>query len=226
MTVQLLEVLGTDLTVVNAARVSMQKESYFDWEYVEGSSGIYKEVLNERDEKLIKYLADHNHWTPFAHPQLQFRIKMPIFVARQWYKHIVGLVRNEVSRRYVSDIPEFFYPTSWRERAASVKQGSGNDIVDDRDKYFFNLLGHVYDTSVTAYREMLKANCCPEQARMVLPQGMQTEFIETGSLAAYARICKLRLDPHAQYEVQLYAEMISDIVKQHFPVSWRYLINE
>lgn len=222
--VQLMDVMGSDLTVVNAARVSMSKES------VEHPSGS----LYEHDERLISYLARHNHWTPFSHPQVSLRIKMPIFIARQWFKHQVGFARNEVSRRYVSDTPEFFLPTEWRGRAPNVKQGSSNEIVDTLRHFDpctweswqtepMNLAALHNQASLQSYSELLDSGVCPEQARMVLPQSMYTEFIETGSLAAYARLCKLRLDPHAQLEVRQYAQVVSDLIEPYFPVSWKAL---
>jgi thymidylate synthase (FAD) len=203
--VQLIDVMGTDLTVVNAARVSMSKESL---------------EMCDQDERLIAYLARHNHWTPFAHPQITLRIRMPIFVARQWFKHQIGITRNEVSRRYVSDEPEFFMPATWRARAANVKQGSSTDAV--RDTYEVQcVVAEVYRAAHESYTYLLQAGVCPEQARMVLPQAMFTEFVETGSLAAYARLARLRLDPHAQLEVREYAQQVADIIAPLFPVSWK-----
>lgn len=240
--VQLIDHMGSDLTVVNAARVSMAKES--DWEYDThwGLNGLeeYTEFkdrphLSKRDCGLISYLAKHKHWTPFSHPQIQLRIKMPIFVARQWFKHMIGFTRNEVSRRYVDDTPEFYCPRSWRGRAENVKQGS-----TDEDVLWSHCMvlsgGFVADlgTNAEAYSEMMRHSLefyecllaqgvCPEQARMVLPQSMYTEFVETGSLAAYARLAGLRLDPHAQKEVRHYAEAIDKIMAELFPISWAAL---
>lgn len=227
--VQLLDHMGDDLMVVNAARVSMAKES--GWEHDDESL-----FLNERDLGLIYYLAKHNHWTPFSHPQVQLRIKMPIFIARQWFKHMVGFTRNEVSRRYVADAPELYIPTEWRKKADNVKQGSshevflGTDPLWDEGAGLIGTINEVVDDvtcgAVWSYGELLKRGVCPEQARMVLPQSMYTEFIETGSLAAYARLCNLRLDPHAQKEVRLYAGAVFQIIKELFPVSAKALIKE
>lgn len=216
--VELLHHMGSDLMVVNAARVSMKKES--DYEFDDGVLGGY--YLAERDVKLINYLAKHNHWTPFSHPQVQLRIKMPIFIARQWYKHMVGLTRNEVSRRYVDDTPEFYVPTEWRLRATNVKQGSSDETIPVRKPGITSF----YKAITESYEEVLEAGVAPEMARMLLPQSMYTEFIETGSLAAYARLCKLRLDPHAQKEVRQYAEAVDTILAQLFPVSWTALSKE
>ena len=206
--VELIDHMGDDLMVVNAARVSMAKEhDEFDW---------------ETDPKLIRYLAKHKHWTPFSHPQVQLRIKMPIFVARQWFKHMVGFTRNEVSRRYVDDAPEFHIPAVWRGRAPSVKQGSSDEPVV-LPLWLAERVIDFYDRAENLYDALLENNVCPEQARMVLPQSMYTEFIETGSLAAYARLASLRLDPHAQKEIQLYAGTVDSILSAFFPVSWEAL---
>ncbi len=197
-----------DLLVVNAARVSMGKRT---------------EEIRDKDVRLIHYLATHNHWTPFAHPIFHFRIKMPIFVAREWFRHTVGLARNEVSRRYVDDDPDFFLPDSWRARADNVKQGSGEDLPEDVQQrcnisYWEHLRG-----AERMYKAFLAEGVCPEQARMLLPQSMMTEFVETGSLAAYARICNLRLDSHAQKEIQVYAKSISRHLAAAAPISWEAL---
>lgn len=219
--VELLHLMGDDLMVVDAARVSMNKQS--DWD-MEGDEWVPS--LKEADKRLIQYLATHNHWTPFSHPQVQLRIKMPIFIARQWFKHMVGFTRNEVSRRYVSDTPDLHIPAELRLRAPNVKQGSSDKVfVEDKDNDYniYNWMRDSAEDAVNLYGAMLDAGICPEQARMVLPQSMYTEFIETGSLAAYARLAKLRLDPHAQKEVRLYAEAVDDILSKLFPVSWEAL---
>jgi thymidylate synthase (FAD) len=205
--VELLDVFGDDLTVVNAARVSFAKES---------------EEMTPKDEKLIQYLASHQHITPFFHPQLRFRIKMPIYVAREWFRHGIGFARNEVSRRYVDTVPECYNPTDIRERDQNVKQGSKssniqeNDIVSQRIK-------EIQDELVDKYKNLLDLKVAPELARGILPQSMYTEFIETGSLSAYARLCNLRLDPHAQFEIQQYAQAVSDLIQTKFPVCWASL---
>jgi thymidylate synthase (FAD) len=206
--VDLLDHMGSDLTVVNAARVSMDKVSL---ELVEG------------DTKLINYLAKHGHWTPFSQPQIQLRIKMPIFIARQWFKHQVGFTRNEMSRRYVSSEPELYMPTEWRGKAESVKQGSGDVLPDSYD--FYDIARDASVKAIKDYNLFIRNGVCPEQARMVLPQSMYTEFVETGSLAAYARLAKLRLDPHSQKEIQWYAQAVSDIIEPLFPKAWEALSN-
>ena len=207
--IELLDHMGDDLAVVNAARVFMYKESL---------------TLCADDEKLIRYLAKHNHWTPFAHVQFQFRIKMPIFVAREWTRSNIGLARNEVSRRYVDTPPEFWTPKgAWRGRAENVKQGSGEllpeEVCDDATRLYWEAV----DVCSENYRAMLDIGVCPEQARTLLPQSMLTEFVETGSLAAYARIYNLRSDPHAQVEIQDYAHAISEAIAPIVPVSWAAL---
>ena len=212
--IQLVDLMGSDLSVVNAARVSMHKVSEWD------DLGR----LMESDVKLINYLAKHKHWTPFSHPQISFRIKMPIFIARQWFKHMVGFTRNEVSRRYVSDKPEIYSPQEWRKSAPNVKQGS-SDEVHESNEHFKIATDKVMYTALGAYDALIGSGVCPEQARMVLPQAMYTEFIETGSLAAYARLCSLRLDPHAQKEIRMYAESISEELLKLFPISWKAMTN-
>jgi len=214
MKAELIETMGTDLTVVNAARVSFDKES-FD--------------LDERDEKLIGYLARHNHWTPFSHPQIMIRETVPIFVARQRFKHMVGFTYNEVSRRYVDDEPEFFWPDVWRARPeGSVKQGSGfSDIevitVDGMQASPAEHYENFLEVALELYKNMIGDGVAPEQARMVLPQSMYTSYYVTGSLAAWARLYKQRIDPHAQVEIQDLAKQIGEILEPLFPVSWPVL---
>ena len=205
--IELLDHMGDDLAVVNAARVSMHKESL---------------TLCESDEKLIRYLAKHKHWTPFAQVQFKFRISMPIFVARQYFRHQVGLLRNETSRRYVDNPPEFWNPNgAWRGRAEHVKQGSGDLLIGRHTAQ--TIYENAIDVAATSYNLLLEKGVCPEQARAVLPQSMMTEFIETGSLAAYARIYGLRTDPHAQKEIQDYALAIGEHIEKIVPVSWAAL---
>lgn len=207
--VELLESFGSDLTVVNAARVSLHKHSdYFE----------------ERDEKLIKYLVKHNHESPFFHPQVRFRIKMPIWMAREWYRHTIGFARNEVSRRYVDNEPTFHIPSGLRLRAPNKKQGSLDEIHPENTQ-LINAFKESCYKSVAMYNLLLGQKVAPEQARMVLPQNMMTEFIETGSLAAYARLYRLRTSPDAQEEIRKVAEMIGEKMLILFPVSWRELVN-
>ena len=210
--------MGSDLDVVNAARVSFDKES--QWEVAAGYRRYDTGILSEKDQKLIHYLAKHNHWTPFGHTSISLRIKAPIFVARQLGKHQVGFVWNEVSRRYVDSEPEFYIPDAWRKRAENVKQGSADEAVEEPvDVWVKNFTSE----ALSFYKDLLKAEVCPEQARMILPQNMMTEWIWTGSLAAYARVCKLRLDPHTQKETRHIAALISDECAKLFPISWNAL---
>ena len=207
--VELLDTFGDDLTVVNAARVSFHKEST---------------EFTPKDAGLVKYLATHEHTSPFFHPQLRFRLKMPIFVAREWFRHTVGFARNEVSRRYVDDKPEVWIPGTFRERDQNLKQGSKATEVQNAESVR-GLYSTTVDACMKTYEAMLESGVAPEIARSILPQGMYTEFIETGSLAAYARLCRLRLDPHAQVEIQEFAGAVADFILTKFPVSWAALIS-
>lgn len=206
--VERLEVFGSDLTVVNAARVSFDKESL---------------VMDPRDERLVSYLAKHGHNSPFFHPQVRFRIRMPIFVAREWFRHTVGFARNEVSRRYVDDEPENWIPTVLRARDANKKQGSKEEPIANNSERVEQIQKYMKET-VTFYNLLLADGVAPEIARAILPQAMYTEFIETASLAAYARLCGLRLDPHAQAEIREFAGAVSAAMSEAFPVSWRALM--
>lgn len=227
--VTLVDSMGSDLAVVNAARVSFNKKS--EYETIEvgydedcnpGEPHTVKR-LNDKDKKLIKYLAQHGHWTPFSQVQYQVRIKAPIFVARQWFKHMVGITRNEVSRRYVDSTPEFYEPTTWRAKPTDgAKQGSSGAA---ESQYFPNkYLKDIHENAIMCYEKMLAQGVCPEQARMILPQSMMTEWVETGSLAAAARIYKQRTDNHAQVEIQELAKMFGDCLEDIAPISWEYLI--
>lgn len=209
--------MGSDLTVVNAARVSFNKES----ELVEGK-------ISEKDEKLIKFLADHNHWTPFGHCTIQFRVKAPIFIARQLGKHQIGLVWNEVSRRYVDYQPEFYFPDSWRGRPKDgLKQGSdeNEEIEFIGDVRTGSLHNEVVALSKDYYNQMIRAGVSPEQARMLLPQSTYTEWYWSGSLYAFFRVCQLRLHKSAQKEARDIAQKIFNHCQKLFPISWKYLNN-
>lgn len=205
MNVELIDKMGSDLTVVNAARVSYGKN---------------KEVFEASDEKLISFLAKHNHWSPFAHCTLQFRIKAPVFVARQLVKHQVGLSWNEISRRYVDYEPEFHAPTTWRGRPTDSKQGSAGEVKVDEEYYNRYVNGcKVY------YNLLLNQGVAPEMARMVLPQSMMTEWYWTGTLYAFARVCDLRCAKDTQLETQEVANGIDKFCNEEFPYSWKYLRN-
>lgn len=207
MKVEYVNHMGNDLAVVNAARVSFDKVST---------------ELTDKDVRLISYLASHGHWTPFGHCSVSLRVKAPIFVARQLGKHQVGLVWNEVSRRYVDSPPEFYIPDTWNGRpSGSIKQGRDTATIAFREdvakfkEYCESCSGY--------YQTLLSFGAAPEQARMVLPQSMYTEWIWSGSLMAFVRVCNLRLDPHAQEETREIAKMIEEVVEPLFPVSWKAL---
>ena len=219
-TVHLVDSMGSDLSVVNAARVSFAKES--EWVVTPvGNEESWDVVasLSAQDQKLINYLAKHQHWSPFAHNSLTFRIKAPIFVARQLVKHQVGGVWNEVSRRYVDDEPEFYFPEVWRGKPVNAKQGSDG-------KSHYSLAWHIdaVESCLECYNQMLSDDVAPEQARMILPQNTMTEWWWTGSLMFFARVCKQRLDPHAQQETREVAQMIADAIPHEFVHSWKALM--
>lgn len=215
--VALIHYIGDDLDVVNAARVSFQKKSY---------------SLDERDKKLIKYLAEHKHHSPFNHSFLSFRVKAPIFVARQLVKHKF-MPWNEVSRRYVDSEPEFYLPEYWRRKADNVKQGSSEEKVvlrlydpfEDDDGLLETPFDHI-KLSLQMYEDMLSQGVCPEQARIVLPQNMMTEWRWSGTLGAFLDMLVLRLDSHTQKETRDVAELIAKEVKQLFPVAYSAYLGE
>ena len=206
MEVTLLDKMGTDLSVVNAARVSYSKT---------------KDVFDAKDEKLIKYLAEHDHWSPFAHASMQFRIKAPIFVARQLVKHQVGLVWNEVSRRYVDFPPEIYRPDAWRGRPVNSKQGSDGTV--ELGQTIDHNLETTMESCLILYNTMIQKGVAPEQARMVLPQSMMTEWYWSGTVYAFARVCNLRCKPDTQKETQDVANEIDRLAKDAFPHSWKWL---
>jgi len=212
--------MGSDLSVVNAARVSFGKKSE-----ALGTSGVEGEpmtpILNDPDKRLIKYLAKHRHMSPFGHAFASFHVKAPIFVARQLVKHKF-LRWNEISRRYVDDKPEFYMPDEWRDKSADKKQGSGGK---SQSQYFPNIyVKEVADKALGDYKKMLVQGICPEQARMVLPQNTMTEWYWSGSLDAFADMCNLRRKEDTQYETRLVANSISMDMKGLFPASWKALV--
>ena len=232
MKAELIDSMGSDLTVVNAARVSFDKESFWTPESEEAWLEFDAELkLKDQDVRLINFLARNNHWTPFGHCSITLRETVPIFVARQRFKHTVGFVYNEISRRYVDDVPEFYIPKEWRGRAADKKQGSEGVFGEVKSTYF-----EVKDWDVNSlsynefiifcndfYMSMIADGVAPEQARMVLPQSMYTSYYVTGSLAAFARAYKLRSDEHAQQEIQELAAQWNAIIRPMYPVSWNAL---
>ena len=238
--VTLIDCMGSDLSVVNAARVSFGKKSEWVWEEFDGKV-IYKDSyarLSDRDTKLIRYLAKHKHLSPFGHAFASFHVKAPIFVARQLVKHKF-LRWNEISRRYVDEEPEFYVPDVWRGRSADKKQGS-DGVVDleainswgdpYEGRFCEATLGEiVYEEAQEisySYDLLIKAGVAPEQARMVLPQSTMTEWYWSGSLDAFAAMCKLRCANDTQYESRIVADAISEQMEQLFPVSWEALMND
>jgi thymidylate synthase (FAD) len=196
---------GTDLATVNSARVSFNKRS---------------DELSDKDINLVRYLSEHKHTSPFNHAYATFTVKAPIFVARQLVKHEY-LPWNEVSRRYVDDEPEFYVPDVWRGRSADKKQGSEGIVklegVDEQ------IVDDYTAEALTAYQVLLEAGVCPEQARMVLPQSMMTEWWWSGTVGAWAKMCNLRCKPDTQLETRIVADKISDKMGELFPVSWSAL---
>ena len=240
MKVKLINFMGNDLTVVNAARVSFN---------------VNKKTFVDTDAKLVKYLAKHKHMSPFGHCFASFKVQAPIFVARQLVKHKF-LRWNEISRRYVDYKPEFYEPEEWRGRSKDKKQGSSGVLELDKmyshvpykhikdvfekepEKYGIYKDSIVPDTSLlnevhecdeyvlSIYKKLLAAGVAPEQARMVLPQSTMTEWFWSGSLDAFADMCILRCASDSQLETKMVADQISDHMEKLFPVSWKELTNE
>ena len=207
--VEMIDKMGTDLSVVNAARVSYAK---------------VKSQFEDKDAKLISFLAKHGHWSPFAHASLSFRIRAPVFVARQLVKHQVGLSWNEVSRRYVSYEPELYNIDEWRGKPVNSKQGSSGTIeLSDLAKLTYSKM---MEGCKILYDQLLSEGVAPEQARAVLPQSMMTEWLWSGTLYAFARVCNLRCKPDVQKETREVADKISYHCEQYFPISWKYLIDK
>lgn len=215
---------GSDLTTVNAARVSFGKKSEWSFTVEQASDdGPYHEIvkLNDKDAKLVHYLAKHKHMSPFGHVFASFHVKAPIFVARQLVKHKF-LRWNEVSRRYVDDEPEFYVPEVWRGRSKDKKQGSEGVV----ESFNTREIGGWNADSIRYYQFLINDGVAPEMARMVLPQSTLTEWYWSGSLDAFADMCRLRCKDDTQYETRLVADQISEIMKDLFPVSWDALTKE
>lgn len=207
-TATLIDSMGDDRRVVNAARVSFDK---------------WQDEYKDRDDKLISYLARHGHWTPFSQVMATIRIDAPIFVARQWFKSQIGVTRNEMSRRYVDSEPEFYIPDVFHARPDNgIKQGSGND--HDHSEMWKDSAHDICETTSCMYLSYLADGMAPEEARMFLPQNAMTQWVETGSLAYFARVCKQRLDTHAQKAIQKLAEEVSIVVSTIAPKSWDALM--
>lgn len=204
--------MGSDLSVVNAARVSFGKQS----EWMPRVHNGEPKVLQFKDAKLIKYLAKHKHISPFGHAFASFHVKAPVYVARQLVKHKF-LRWNEISRRYVDDDPEFYVPEVWRGRSADKKQGSEGEVSTNANIVYHN------NVMLGLYKQQLAEGVCPEQARGILPQSMMTEWYWSGSLDAFADMCNLRCKPDTQFETQIVANLISKSMSTFFPVSWKAL---
>ena len=205
--------MGTDLTVVNAARVSFGKTSEMEYD------PWGPPLLKAKDNKLIRYLAKHKHISPFGHCFASFHIKAPIFVARQLVKHKF-LRWNEISRRYVDDTPEFYEPMAWRGRSSDKKQGSAGLVNISVDQEL------QWNRQLSTYNTLLSEGVAPEQARMVLPQSMMTEWYWSGSLDAFADMCNLRCKSDTQAETRQVARQIDHKMIELFPVSWDALTSE
>ena len=205
--------MGDDLSVVNAARVSFGKKS----DYMPRVHNGEAKVLQHKDDRLIKYLAKHNHKSPFNHAFATFHVKAPVFVARQLVKHEY-MPWNEISRRYVDDQPEFFKPDYWRGRAENVKQGSSGEVKSNAN------VAYQYHKIEGLYKQLLDEGVCPEQARMILPQSMMTEWYWSGTLFAFAKMCSLRLKSDTQEETQLVAQKVALTMAKIYPVSWDALM--
>ena len=204
--------MGDDLSVVNAARVSFGKKSDYMMRIHNGEA----KVLQHKDNRLIKYLAKHKHKSPFNHAFATFHVKAPVFVARQLVKHEY-MPWNEISRRYVDDPPDFFKPDYWRGRAENVKQGSSGEVKSNAN------VAYQYAKIEGLYKQLLDEGVCPEQARMILPQSMMTEWYWSGTLYAFAKMCGLRLKEDTQAETRVVAEKIEDVMAKLYPVSWEAL---
>lgn len=259
MKVEYVDHMGTDLSVVNAARVSFAKMSKFgykefddvasaeefadtilgaelDIDFIYGdrwNGGFPVLYLEEVDRKLIKYLADHKHWTPFAHTAITLRMQAPVPIRTQCFKHKVGFVENEESRRYITTPPKYYMPEVWRKAAANKKQGSSDEPLDPilrvrlgGSQTITSAVERYYQYADDLYKELIEHGVCPEQARFVLPQGVEVQWIWTGNLYSYANFYLKRTDPHAQQEIRELAEMVGQVIEPLFPVTWRALIRD
>ena len=210
--VNLIDSAGGDISVVNSARVSFNKE-------VSSMTG--------RDEKLIKYLAEHQHMTPFRHNFIQLRCKVPLFLARQLMKHQAGLTWNEESRRYIDYLPEFYKPEEWRKRPdGGIKQGSGKKLKKELQESIEEDYEYYMNHAKLLYTNLLAMNVAPEMARMILPQSMMVNFIWTGNLLAFSHVYNLRSGDGAQVEAREFAELLSNAIKPAFPISWEALTSQ
>ena len=198
MNVELLSHFGDDLMIANIARVSYDKES---------------KQTSDRDARLLKFLAEHKHTTPFRHAQLQFRVECPIFVERQLFTHQIGWARNSISGRYVDFSDTYWMPEKLRFQSQDSKQGSSGDIPDNYNEYFIGKMNSIIEQSKDLYREMSEYGVAKELCRVHLPLCLQTKFIWTGSFQAFVHICQLRLKPDAQLETREVVTKMLELVK-------------
>lgn len=218
---ELLDYMGTDLAVVDAARVSFNKTS--GWEETEFPGIEFN--LKESDVKLINYLAKYDHWTPFAHTALKFRCSAPVPIRTQAFKHKIGMVENEESRRYISSTPEIYIPEFFRAKPeGSIKQGSAGE--HPKSDYWKREYKTYSTMCVQLYTDMVDKGVCPEQARFILPQGAIVNWIWTGNLVSFANFYNKRTEATAQYEVKVLAESVGEKVAELFPVSWKALTGD
>lgn len=210
ISVELIDHMGSDVNIVNAARVSFDKQV---------------SEMSDRDEKLMQYLADHNHWSPFAHTSITVKCKAPLFLARQLVKHQVGGSWNEVSRRYVDSEPEFYLPSKYHGRPDNKKQGRGTELGSDTSAMVMSAIGTISANALSIYQTLLEDGLAPEEARMVLPLNTMTDWYWTGSVVFFARVFNLRADSHAQLAAQEFAHKLSDEVKDVYPTAWKVLTN-
>jgi thymidylate synthase (FAD) len=219
ITASYIDHMGDDLSVARAARVSFAKDSELN------RFGFEEGVATEADTRLINYLAKHNHWTPFAHTAITFRVSAPVPIRTQCFKHKQGFVENEESRRYISGTPELYIPDEFRNApTGGAKQGSEGVHLDSG--FWIEQYREICKDAIFIYQRLVKSGVCPEQARFILPQGCIVNWYWTGSLAAYARFYTQRTDPHAQKEIRDLAEIIGAKIGELFPVSWAALTKE
>lgn len=211
MKAEYIDHMGSDAAVVDAARVSFDKDSSL--------------FTSEQNNRLIKFLAEHDHWTPFGHCTVKLRMSAPVPIRTQCFKHKQGFVENEESRRYISNTPELFIPEEFRKKPeGSIKQGSGDS--HPRSEALKHLYVSTAKHAIRIYEVMIEEGVCPEQARLVLPQGCEVNWVWTGSLFAFANFYNKRADSHAQKEIQELASQVSDIIAPLFPVSWKALTGQ
>ena len=207
MKVEYLDHMGSDLSVVNAARVSFEKKQL---------------EKGPEDERLINYLASHHHWTPFAHTSIQLRMKAPVPIRTQCFKHKSGFVENEESRRYISSGPEFYLGSTFRGKpVGSAKQGSTGEMKEQ--VRWHNIFKRHYKSCLADYTYAIEEGMCPEQARFLLPQGAMVSWIWTGNVASFARFYNQRTEAHAQQEIQELAQLVGNVIEPLFPTSWQAL---